>query len=242
MGATPEGPRDDGGGFDLALRQARGDPADFLYRPADQRRLLRIIVRLLFGGAEVLALWRMAASIAKASMTSETCRCQPCRERVSLWSRPNSFLAVSKPSSMAQRRPSTATRVSIPVPAGHQVAKKASSPLARLRRIRKPLVPGATHEKPKRLLLDSGVMAAGHMTKAATRAPRRALPRRRALCTNSKKPRYSGSFSCEMPRCGRSQERSKDHVPSIVLTWISQKPSPSSSRAYSPRAWQTVLC
>src|SRR5215217_8776599 len=33
------------------------------------------------------------------------------------------------------------------------------------------------------------------------------------------------------------QERSKDHVPSIVLTWISQKPSPSSSRAYSPRAW-----
>src|SRR3954447_13593357 len=92
------------------------------------------------------------------------------------------------------------------------------------------------------LLLGSGVMAAGHMTKAATRAPRRALPRRRALCTNSKKPRYSGSFSCEMPRYGRSQERSKDHVPSIVLTWISQKPSPSSSRAYSPRAWQTVLC
>jgi p-cumate 2,3-dioxygenase subunit alpha len=40
-----------------------------------------------------------------------------------------------------------------------------------------------------RLLLDSGVMAARHMTKAATRAPRRALPRRRALCTNSKKPR-----------------------------------------------------
>ena len=37
-----------------------------------------------------------------------------------------------------------------------------------------------------------------------------------------------------MPRCGRSQERSKDHVPSMVLTWISQKPSPSSSRAYSP--------
>ena len=92
------------------------------------------------------------------------------------------------------------------------------------------------------LLLSSGVMAARHMTRAATRAPRRALPRRRALCTNSKKPRYSGSFSCEIPRCGRSQERSKDHVPSIVLTWISQKPSPSSSRAYSPRAWQTVLC
>src|SRR3954454_1055770 len=57
-----------------------------------------------------------------------------------------------------------------------------------------------------------------HTTRAATRAPRRALPRRRALCTNSKKPRYSGSFSCEIPRCGRSQERSRDHVPSIVLT------------------------
>ena len=28
-----------------------------------------------------------------------------------------------------------------------------------------------------------------YLTRAATRAPRRALPRRRALCTNSKKPR-----------------------------------------------------
>src|SRR3954451_23634241 len=150
MGAAPEGPGDDGGGFDLALHQARGNSADFLYRPADQRRLLRIIVRLLFGGAEVLALWRMAASIAKASMTSETCRCQPYQERVSLWSRPNSFLAVSKPSSMAQRRPSTATKVSIPVPAGHQVAKKASSPSAILRRITRPLV-----QRPDRLWLYS---------------------------------------------------------------------------------------
>src|ERR671917_2286649 len=43
-----------------------------------------------------------------------------------------------------------------------------------------------------------------------------------------------------MPRCGRSQERSKDHVPSMVLTWISQKPSPSSSRAYSPLLRTTV--
>src|ERR1044071_2033425 len=140
VSTPPEGPCDNGGGFDVALRQARGDTADFLYRPVDQRRLLRIIVRLLFGGAPVLAWQRMAASIAKASMTSETCRCQPCQERVSLWSRPHSFLAVSTPSSLPQRRPSTATRVSIPVPAGHQVAKKASSPSARLRRIRRPLV------------------------------------------------------------------------------------------------------
>src|SRR5215211_5991820 len=140
MGAAPEGPSDDGGGLDSALCQARNNPADFLHRPADQRRLLRIIRRRLFGGAAVLALRRMAASIAKASMTSETCRCQPCQERVSLWSRPNSFLAVSKLSSMAQRRPSTATRVFIAVPAGHQVAKKAKSPSAILRRISRPLV------------------------------------------------------------------------------------------------------
>src|SRR5690349_7179418 len=39
----------------------------------------RIIVRLLFGGVAVLALRRIAASIAKASMRSETCRCQPCQ-------------------------------------------------------------------------------------------------------------------------------------------------------------------
>src|SRR3954462_13862994 len=128
MGAAPEGPGDDVGGLDLALRQACGHPADFLHRPADQRRLLGIIGRLLFGGAGMLALRRMAASIAKASMTSETCRCQPCQERVSLWSRPSSFLAVSKPSSMAQRCPSTATRVSIPVLAGHQVARPRHRP------------------------------------------------------------------------------------------------------------------
>src|SRR4051812_36631231 len=45
-----------------------------------------------------------------------------------------------------------------------------------------------------------------------------------------------------MPRWGRSQERSSDQKPSAVLTWTLQKPSPSSSRAYSPRAWHTVLC
>ena len=41
---------------------------------------------------------------------------------------------------------------------------------------------------------------------------------KRKLCTNGKKPKYSGSFSCERPRCGRNQERSKDQKPSIVLT------------------------
>src|SRR5689334_8047358 len=101
MGAAPEGPRENVGGLNLALRQARGDTTDFLYRPADQPGLLRIIVKLLFGGAGVLALRRMAASIAKASITSETCRCHPCQERVSWWSRPSSSSAVAKLASMA---------------------------------------------------------------------------------------------------------------------------------------------
>src|SRR3954452_7467165 len=150
MGAAPEGPRDDGGGFDPALRQACDNTADFLHRPADQHRLVRLIRRLLFGGAGVLAWRRMAALMAKASMTSETCRCQPCQERVSLWSRPSSFLAVSKPSSMAQRCPSTLTSTVTGVSAGHQVTKKARSPSAMLRRIRRPLV-----QRPDRLSLYS---------------------------------------------------------------------------------------
>ena len=61
MGAAPQGPGDNGGGLYLASGQARGSQADFLYRLSDQRRLLRIIRRLLFGGAAVLALARMAA-------------------------------------------------------------------------------------------------------------------------------------------------------------------------------------
>ncbi len=84
VGAAPQGPGDNGGRFDLAVRQAQSNTADFLHRPADQRWLLRIIRRLLFGGVGVLVWRRMAASIAKASMTSETCRYQPCQERVSL--------------------------------------------------------------------------------------------------------------------------------------------------------------
>src|SRR4051812_49081301 len=39
------------------------------------------------------------------------------------------------------------------------------------------------------LLLGFGVLGLGYATKAAARAPSRALPRRRALCTNGKKPR-----------------------------------------------------
>jgi hypothetical protein len=113
------------------LGEPDGDTADFLERPADQlwgRDRLMAEVFVFWGG--VLLAWRrMAAIMAKASMTSETWRCQPCQERLSLWSSPSSFLAVSKLSSMAQRWPSTATSASMEVPAGHQVVKKARSPL-----------------------------------------------------------------------------------------------------------------
>src|SRR5262244_3764746 len=44
-----------------------------------------------------------------------------------------------------------------------------------------------------------------------------------------------------MPRCGRSQLRNSDQNPSMVFTCTSHTPSPSSSRANSPRPWLTLL-
>src|SRR4051812_30261882 len=92
MRASPERPGNDVGGMDPALCKARCDAADLLHRPADQRRSMVLTVRPLFKGVASLARQRMAASMAKAIMTSETWRCQPCQERVSLWSRPSSVL------------------------------------------------------------------------------------------------------------------------------------------------------
>lgn len=86
--------------------------------------------------------------------------------------------------------------------------------------------------------MDFGVF----LTKTANNEDSKPLPRFLTLWTNSKKLRYSGSLACDRPRCGRSQERSSDQKPSIVFEWTSQKPSPSSSRAYSPAEWLTVLC
>src|SRR5215204_2377744 len=140
VGASPHRPGDDVGGLDLSLRETDGDAAEFLDRPANEAWRIRASRLGIFGGVGALAWWRMTASMAKASITSETCRCQPCQERVSLWARPSSFLAVSKLSSMAQRCPSTLTSTATGVPAGHQVAKKARSPSAMLRRIRRPRV------------------------------------------------------------------------------------------------------
>jgi hypothetical protein len=62
VGASPEGPCNDGSGFDLALRQARSNTGDFLHRPADQHRFLRVIRRLHLGETAVLVL-RIVASI-----------------------------------------------------------------------------------------------------------------------------------------------------------------------------------
>src|SRR3954469_17654933 len=122
-GAPPERPGDDVGGSDASLCEADGDAAELLDRPADEVGRGRASRIGIFGGVGAFARWRMTASMAKASMTSETCRCQPCQERVSLWSSPSSVLAVSNASSTAQRCPSTFTKVSIVFPAGHQVVK-----------------------------------------------------------------------------------------------------------------------
>ena len=83
MGSAPERPCYDVGGLDAALGQFCRDAADFLDGPADQGRAFRRI-RRVFGGGAALARQRMAAIMAKASITSETWRCQPCHERVSL--------------------------------------------------------------------------------------------------------------------------------------------------------------
>src|SRR4051795_12778491 len=126
MRAPPGGPGDHEGRLDLMLLEACGHAADFLDRPAYQRCSLASS-RLFWGEVTRLARSRTTAIMAKASITSDTCRCQPCQERVSLWVRPNSVLAVSNASSIAQRWPSTRTSVAMSVPAGHQVEKNARS-------------------------------------------------------------------------------------------------------------------
>jgi hypothetical protein len=57
----------------------------------------------------------------------------------------------------------------------------------------------------------------------------------RALCTNWKKPRWNGSLSCEMLRCGKSQERSKDQK-----LFIAVAPVPDHRRAAAPGARHAV--
>src|SRR3954466_6329879 len=68
-GAALEGPRDNGGGVDPALRQADDNLAEFLHPPAAQERLVRIIYRgnrlevggqaaMVAGGCGSLAAWK----------------------------------------------------------------------------------------------------------------------------------------------------------------------------------------
>src|ERR671913_1974541 len=137
MRTAPGGPSNHESRFYLMLLEACGHAADFLDRPAYQRCSLASSL-LFWGEVRLLARWRTTAVMAKASITSDTCRCQPCHERVSLCVSPNSVLAVSNASSIAQRWPSTCTRISIGVPAGHQVEKNARSPSERVRRISRP--------------------------------------------------------------------------------------------------------
>ena len=83
VGAPPQRPCDDVSGLDAPVGELDGDAADFLDRPADQARRLGGGGGVFLGGT-ALAWWRMAVIMAKASITSETCLCQPCQERVSL--------------------------------------------------------------------------------------------------------------------------------------------------------------
>src|SRR3954471_5122309 len=137
---SPERPGDDVGGPDAPLREADGDAAEFLDRPADEVWPLRASRIKIFGGVGAFVRWRTTASMAKASITSETWRYQPCQERVSLWSRPSSVLAVSNASSIVQRSPSPLAKVSIAVPAGHRVVKKPHSQSVMERQTSRPRV------------------------------------------------------------------------------------------------------
>src|SRR3712207_6810859 len=83
VSAAPDGPCNEVSRANAALGQTRCDASDLLNRPADQLTLCRTRL-VLFGGGRWFARCRTAAIIAKASITSETCRCQPCQERVSL--------------------------------------------------------------------------------------------------------------------------------------------------------------
>jgi hypothetical protein len=78
--------------------------------------------------------------------------------------------------------------------------------------------------------LRSHGMSGAYIPRNALRAGSHALPRLRTLCTHAKHPRDSGSCSWVLPRGGRNQLRQSDQHPSLVCTWTSHTPSPSSSR------------
>src|SRR5437763_10493038 len=83
MASPPDRPRDDERRLGPTLGWPVGETADFLDRPADHR-WHRSLGVLFGGGAVVFARCWITASRAKASITSETWRCQPCQLRVSV--------------------------------------------------------------------------------------------------------------------------------------------------------------
>ena len=85
VSSSPVRPGEDVRGLDLSLSEPDGDASDFLDRPSDQGLRRRVGTRgVVFGGVAAFALYRITAIMAKASITNETWRCQPCQERVSL--------------------------------------------------------------------------------------------------------------------------------------------------------------
>ena len=79
MRPSPERPGDNVGRLDARLREPYGYAADFLNGPADKGRIGGIFNRRLGWAGTLLARCRIVAI-----MTSETWRCHPCQERVSL--------------------------------------------------------------------------------------------------------------------------------------------------------------
>ena len=61
------------------------------------------------------------------------------------------------------------------------------------------------------------------------------------LYPHSKMATYWYRYFLFTPRNIRRKFRSPVHSPSSVFTWTSRTPSPSSSRAHSPAAWQTTF-
>src|SRR5665213_653990 len=89
VSSTPERPCDDVRGSDSLSSESDGDAADFLDRPADQRRrgdalVFAVVRHFVFFDGGGLARWRIAAIMAKASITRETWRCHPCQDLLSL--------------------------------------------------------------------------------------------------------------------------------------------------------------
>ena len=75
------------------------------------------------------------------------------------------------------------------------------------------------------------------LTKTASNEDSKLFPRFLTLWTNSKKLRYSGNLACDMPRCGRSQERSSDQSQLLELPGDHLTPASAGFRQNVLGAW-----